>query len=106
MKTKNIKVAYSTRYNQKDICTVPKIQMEGKWLEELGFSVGSTIAVEYEENSIRIRPLTEEELLIKEKADWEIKYKQHIKDMRIAEETLAKAYHHAGKVAESHSYSK
>ena len=64
MKTKNLKVAYTSRYTQKNPCTVPQIKMEGKWLEELGFSAGSTIVVEYEEGSIRIRPMTEEEYFV------------------------------------------
>lgn len=61
MKTKNLKVAYSSRYTQCGFSAVPKIQMEGKWLEDLGISIGSVLMIEYEEGSIRIRPLTEEE---------------------------------------------
>ena len=38
MKQKNIKVAYTNRSNGNSYTQVPKIQMEGKWLEELGFS--------------------------------------------------------------------
>ena len=38
--TKTIKVQYSTRYNGRRYSEVPKIQMEGKWLEAIGFSVG------------------------------------------------------------------
>jgi len=60
MKTKNIKVQYSNKY-QANGGLLPKIQMEGKWLEALGFSVGTRLVVEYEEGSIRIRPLTEAE---------------------------------------------
>ena len=60
-KTKNIKVAYSNRYGNHSSTMYPKIQMEGKWLEELGFAIGTRLVVEYEEGSIRIRPLTEEE---------------------------------------------
>lgn len=61
MKTKNIKVAYANHYTDRTIRTVPKLQIEGKWLEKLGFSVGTTVAVEYEEGSVRIRLLTAEE---------------------------------------------
>ena len=61
MKSKKIKISYSTRYQKRGIQTVPKIQIEGKWLEELGFSIGSTINVEYDNGSIRIRPLTTKE---------------------------------------------
>ena len=62
MKHKNIKVAYTSRSSGGSNTQVPKIQMEGRWLEELGFSIGSTIVVEYDEGSIRIRQMTEEEL--------------------------------------------
>lgn len=62
MKHKNIKVAYTSRSSSGSYTQVPKIQMEGRWLEELGFSIGSTIVVEYDEGSIRIRQMTEEEL--------------------------------------------
>ena len=62
MKQKNIKVAYTSRCTGGSYTQVPKIQMEGRWLEELGFSIGSTIVVEYDEGSICIRQMTGEEL--------------------------------------------
>ena len=62
MKQKNIKVAYKSRNTGGSYTQVPKIQMEGRWLEDLGFSIGSTIVVEYDEGSIRIRQMTGEEL--------------------------------------------
>ena len=71
MKQKNIKVAYTSRCTGGSYTQVPKIQMEGRWLEELGFSVGSTIVVEYDESSIRIRPMTAEELADRQKAELE-----------------------------------
>ena len=54
MKQKNIKVAYTSRIVSGSYTQVPKIQMEGKWLEELGFSIGSTMVVEYGEGSLHI----------------------------------------------------
>ena len=39
MKHKNIKVAYTSRSTGGSYTQVPKIQMEGRWLEELGFSI-------------------------------------------------------------------
>lgn len=60
-KTKNIKVAYSNRSGIRSYTTYPKIQMEGRWLEKLGFTIGTRLMVEYEEGSIRIRPFTAEE---------------------------------------------
>lgn len=61
MQTKNLKVAYTSRQTKSSYTSVPKIQMEGKWLEELGFAIGTLLKVEFEQGSIRIRPLTEEE---------------------------------------------
>ena len=71
MKQKNIKVAYTSRSCGNSYTQVPKIQMEGKGLEELGFSIGSTIVVEYDDGSIRIRQMTEEELADRRKAELE-----------------------------------
>ena len=45
MKQKNIKVVFKSRSNGGSYTQVPKIQMAGRWLEELGFSIGSTIGV-------------------------------------------------------------
>ena len=53
--TKTIKVQYSTRYTGRRYSEVPKIQMEGKWLEDIGFSVGDKIYVEYDDGKIIIR---------------------------------------------------
>jgi len=52
---KTIKVQYSTRYTGRRYSEVPKIQMEGKWLEAIGFSVGDKIYVEYDDGKIIIR---------------------------------------------------
>lgn len=62
MKTKNIKVVYTSRYSKGDFSPVPKVQMEGRWLEDLGFSIGTPLIVEYGEGTIHIRPLTADEL--------------------------------------------
>jgi hypothetical protein len=63
MKTKNIKVLYATRtrenpnhaWHQTTYIETPKIQMEGKWLEALGFHIGDRLQVDYEEGAIHIR---------------------------------------------------
>lgn len=62
MKTKNIKVLYSTRSRQNrnswggsSYIETPKISMEGKWLEALGFHIGDSLQVDYEEGAIHIR---------------------------------------------------
>lgn len=60
MKTKLMKVLYSTRSRQNPGCwpasiyiETPKISMEGKWLEALGFHIGDAIEVSYEDNCIK-----------------------------------------------------
>lgn len=66
-KTKNIKVQYSSRctggsyYGGSRYTSYPKIQMEGKWLEALGFHVGDMLQVEYEEGFIHISPVMQPE---------------------------------------------
>ena len=61
MQTKKMKVQYSTRARQSkshyfgsEYIETPKIQMEGKWLEALGFHIGDAIQIAYEEGSIHI----------------------------------------------------
>lgn len=101
MKSKNIKVAYTTRYPQSGITTVPKIQIEGRWLEALGFSIGSTVMVEYEQGSIRIRPLTEEELAAKKQQELQAGLAHRRAEIAAMEKSLAAAYEGLPKVAES-----
>ncbi len=61
MKSKRIKIAYSTRprspvgiFSHSSYIDTPKISMEGKWLEALGFHIGDQVQVEYEEGAIHI----------------------------------------------------
>ncbi|MCD8395889.1 MAG: type I toxin-antitoxin system SymE family toxin [Lachnospiraceae bacterium] len=82
MKTKNIKVQYSNRY-QANGGFLPKIQMEGKWLEALGFAVGTQLVVEYEEGSIRIRPLSEEELRQKREEEVRAEFQRKLRELRV-----------------------
>lgn len=64
MKTKKMKVLYSSRTRQSSnrwgmgssYIETPKISMEGKWLAALGFHIGDAIEVSYEDNCIRITP--------------------------------------------------
>ena len=90
MKTKNIKVVYTYRHCQSGgilhsgtgPCTaVPKIQMEGHWLEALGFSIGAPLIVEYEEGFIRIRTLTAEELAAKEQRETQAEISRRIAEL-------------------------
>lgn len=61
MKTKKIKVLYSSRTRQSSslysssYIETPKISMEGKWLEALGFHIGDQLQVDYDDGEIRIR---------------------------------------------------
>ena len=73
MNKKHIKVAYTSRLSGGSYTQVPKIQMEGRWLEELGFSIGNTIVVEYGEGSLCIRPMTETELAEKQRREAPLK---------------------------------
>lgn len=68
MKSKLIKVLYSTRsrggsgyFHGGSFIETPKIQMEGKWLEALGFHIGDRLQVDYEEGAIHIRLAPEQE---------------------------------------------
>lgn len=63
VRSKSIKVAYSVRQRLRGNLYAgrgmyadprPKIQMEGKWLEELGFHIGDKLNVEYGNGAIRI----------------------------------------------------
>lgn len=70
MKSKIIKVLYSSR-TRRDFHSIyakamhyiwtPKISIEDKWLEALGYHIGDHIKLEYDEQGIHIRPLTEAE---------------------------------------------
>jgi len=74
MRSKKIKVQYSSRstggsyYRPTMYTAYPKIQMEGKWLEALGFNVGDRLNVEYEEGRIIITPIAEEVMMVAEPA--------------------------------------
>ena len=88
MQTKKMKVQYSTRARQSKshyfgsgYIETPKIQMEGKWLEALGFSIGTPLIVEYEEGSIRIRTLTAEELAAKEQRETQAEISRRIAEL-------------------------
>lgn len=60
-KSKLMKVAYSACTRKGDrpgvmsrVVMLPKIKMEGKWLEELGFHIGDRLVVEYGDGAIHI----------------------------------------------------
>lgn len=92
MQTKNLKVAYTSRQTKYSYTSVPKIQMEGKWLEELGFAIGTLLKVEFEEGSIRIRPLTAEETAERRQQELKAELDRKAAELRQAQLGLAAAY--------------
>ena len=82
MKQKKIKVQYKSRATARGYTSMPMIQMTGNWLESLGFSIGDTIMLEYDESGIRIRPLTAEEQAKAEKAKLELSIRQKQKELK------------------------
>lgn len=78
MKSKHIKVISATRtkpsrnrfYGGTEYYQIPKIQMEGKWLEALGFHIGDRLHVEYGEGSISIQPAPEPSLVCEPAAEY------------------------------------
>lgn len=105
MKQKKIKVAYTSRSTGGSFTQVPKIQMEGRWLEDLGFSIGSTIVVEYDDNSIRIRQMTEEEQAGRRRAEIEKELASKSASIRRLQISLGEGPQTPSLVAESpHSY--
>ena len=93
MQTKNLKVAYTRRYSSsRNYTAVPKIQMEGKWLEELGFAIGTLLKVEFEEGSIRIRPLTEEEASARKQQELKAELDRKSAELKQVQLGLAAAY--------------
>lgn len=67
LKTKIMKILYTVKARQTPYYygretyydPTPKISMEGKWLDALGFHIGDAIQVSYEDNCIRITPAPE-----------------------------------------------
>ena len=101
MKTKNIKVAYSSRYTGRNCLTVPKLTIEGKWLSELGFTVGESVVVEYEEGPVRIRCLTAEEKAVRDRTAAEAELKHRRAEIKRLQKELAAQAEGLPMVAES-----
>ena len=77
MQKKKMKVLYSSRSRSgsyiggSSYTTTPKISMEGKWLESLGFKIGDAIEVSFEENSIRISPAPQPAMVCEPKESYQ-----------------------------------
>lgn len=100
MKSKTIKVIYSSRQSRNTYNLLPKIQVEGNWLEALGFHIGEPVKVEYEEGSIHIRILTEEELNAKKQQELEAELNHKILELKTIKsniETISANLLHAAK---------
>ena len=78
MKSKSIKVAcsYQQRRDNNSVfgrireIALPKLQIQGKWLDELGFHIGDRLIVEYEKGAIHIRSAEPEACMVCETADY------------------------------------
>lgn len=78
MKTKKMKVLYASRTRQSSnlwgrdnsYIETPKISMEGKWLDALGFHIGDAIQVSYEDNCIRITPMPQPAMVCEPEASY------------------------------------
>ena len=68
--SKSIKVISASRITKRGSLLygqsvyLPKIQMEGKWLEKLGFHIGDKLTVTYEEGWICITKAAEEHSIV------------------------------------------
>lgn len=103
MKQKKIKVQYRSRATAHGYTDTPMIQMTGNWLEALGFSIGDTIMMEYDEDGIRIRPLTEAEKAdaVKEQLELSIRRKQN--ELKVLQKQIDEGQRQIAMVAESNS---
>lgn len=110
MKSKTMKVLYSSRpridrnapyYSSTSYIKTPKISMEGKWLEALGFHIGDPIKVEYDEDGIHIRPLTAEERAAKEQKEMEAEVRRKIVEMKKLKQSIADEAAALSRVAEA-----
>ena len=78
MKSKTIKVAYSGQMRKAESpwsgfreVFFPKIQIQGKWLDELGFHIGDRLTVEYEKDAIHIRSAEPQACMVSEATDYQ-----------------------------------
>jgi len=51
---RTLKILGKFRRRAWDHTTVPKIRLEGKWLEKLGFEVGGTVSIKTHKNKLII----------------------------------------------------
>ncbi|MBQ0067080.1 MAG: SymE family type I addiction module toxin [Phascolarctobacterium sp.] len=65
--TRKLKVYYGSRHNRDGMYTarykVPRIDLSGNWLSDLGFVIGDSISVHCADNKIIIENLKEKEEL-------------------------------------------
>ena len=78
MKSKTIKVAYSGQMRKAESpwsgsreVFFPKIQIQGKWLDELGFHIGDRLIVEYEKGAIHIRSAEPQACMVSKITDYQ-----------------------------------
>lgn len=56
-KARKLKIHSKTRYRNWDQITVPEIRLEGKWLQDLGFTVGKQVLIDQKKNKLTIELL-------------------------------------------------
>lgn len=100
MKQKKFKVQYRSRATSRNYVCVPMIQITGKWLEALGYEIGDTIFMEYDETGIHIRPLTETEKAEEEKASIERELRRKQKELDDLQKQVDKGRQELNLVAE------
>ena len=103
MNQKKIKVQYRSRATAHGYTDTPMIQMAGNWLEALGFSIGDTIMLEYDESGIRIRPLTAEEQAKAEKTELALSIRRKQKELKSMQKRSGTDRRRTVMVAESNS---
>lgn len=54
MKFRVLKIHRKFRSRTWDHTTVPEIRLEGKWLEQLGFTIGEEVEVQQQHNKLTI----------------------------------------------------
>lgn len=88
MTQKKIKVQYRSRATAHGYTDMPMIQMTGRWLEDLGYRIGDAIMVEYDDDGIRIRPLTQAEQATAAKAELELSIRRKEKELKAIQKQI------------------
>ncbi|MGN0254918.1 MAG: SymE family type I addiction module toxin [Eubacterium sp.] len=100
MTQKKMKVQYRSRATAHGYTDMPMIQMTGRWLENLGYRIGDPIMVEYDDNGIRIRPLTEAEQATAARDELELSIRRKEKELKVLQKQIDAGNRELSMVAE------